>query len=70
MKYIHTKINFLREGEGGAAGKMGRGGMGTRVVHLFDFIELSMSTFNTRDLVPTQVDPPKMSTPLLVKRKP
>ena len=27
---MHTEINFLREGEGGAAGKMGRGGMGTR----------------------------------------
>ena len=40
------------------------------VVHFFGYIELSTSTSNTKYLVPTQVDPPKMSTPLLVKRKP
>ena len=37
------------------------------VVHFFGFIEISTATSDTLHLVPTQVDPPKMSAPLLVK---
>ena len=41
----------------------------TSVVHFFGFIEISTATSDTKHLVPTQFDPPKMSVPLLVNKK-